>query len=58
VLLLALLSTAVPALLVAHCLSRVPLLRDVELVGGVYFPSALADRGKPAGGGTSQIIRD
>lgn len=44
VLLLALLSTAVPALLVAHCLSRVPLLRDVELVGGVYFPSLSSSR--------------
>lgn len=44
VLLLALLSSAVPALLVAHCLSRVPLLRDVELVGGVYFPSLSSSR--------------
>lgn len=39
VLLLGLMTTAVPALLVAHCLARVPLLRDVELVGGAYFPS-------------------
>lgn len=39
VLLLGLMTTAVPALLVAHCLARVPLLRDVELVGGTYFPS-------------------
>ncbi|CAK9032109.1 unnamed protein product [Durusdinium trenchii] len=41
---LGLLSSAVPGLLVGFCWSRLPKLRDVELVGGTVFPELTSKR--------------
>lgn len=44
ILFLGLLSSAVPSILVGYCLSRTPLLSDVEVVGGNLAPSFSSSR--------------